>query len=221
MATKSLKKKVENKPVRIQRDTNKNSTQIPNIYPKTQNQEHLVDCLENDTVVVAAGSAGTGKAQPLYSRILTNTGWKEMRDISVGDVVRSVSNWSTVLGVYPQGKKRIIRFYFKDGSSVDSCEEHLWEVFNSINKNTSVKQVLCTKEIMSLLDNRKSRNISIENMNEIEYEEVNHIINPYIMGCIIGDGGLTTRTPNITSIDDEILIKIKQLNGRSNKFEIQ
>ena len=65
MATKSLKKKVESKPVRIQRDNNKNSTQIPNIYPKTQNQEHLVDCLENDTVVVAAGSAGTGKAQQI------------------------------------------------------------------------------------------------------------------------------------------------------------
>ena len=61
MATKSLKKKVEKKPVRIQRDTNKNSTQIPNIYPKTQNQKHLVDCLENDTVVVAAGSSGVGK----------------------------------------------------------------------------------------------------------------------------------------------------------------
>lgn len=61
MATKSLKKKVESKPLRIQRDNNKNSTQIPNIYPKTQNQEHLVDCLENDTVVVAAGSSGVGK----------------------------------------------------------------------------------------------------------------------------------------------------------------
>ena len=66
------------------------------------------------------------------------------------------------------------------------------------------------KEIMSLLIIKKSKKISIENMNEIEYEEVNHIINPYIMGCIIGDG-LTTRTPDITSIDDEILIKIKQL----------
>jgi len=212
MATKSLKKKVESKPSRIQRDNNKNSTQIPNIYPKTKNQEHLVDCLENDTVVVAAGSAGTGKAQPLYSKILTKDGWKKMKDIRVGETVRSLDNWCTVTGVFPQGKKKIIRFFFKDGATVDSCEDHLWSVHNSINRSSSKEETLSTKEIMQLLDSRLKRNVSISPLIASElYNENTHIIHPYILGCLIGDGNFATATPAITSIDKEILDRISLL----------
>jgi len=57
---------------------------------------------------------GTGKAQPLTSKILTESGWTLMKDIQVGDrVIAHDGQSSTVLGIYPQGKIPVYRLTFK------------------------------------------------------------------------------------------------------------
>lgn len=70
---------------------------------------------------------GLGKAQPLYSKVLTPNGFVNMGDIKVGmKVMGEDGNPYDVLGVYPQGKKKIYSLHFSDGSSCECCGSHLW-----------------------------------------------------------------------------------------------
>lgn len=70
---------------------------------------------------------GLGKAQPLYSKVLTPNGFVNMGDIEVGmKVMGEDGKPYDVLGVYPQGKKKIYSLHFSDGSSCECCGSHLW-----------------------------------------------------------------------------------------------
>lgn len=70
---------------------------------------------------------GLGKAQPLYSKVLTPNGFVNMGDVKVGmKVMCEDGKPYDVLGVYPQGKKMIYSLHFSDGSSCECCGSHLW-----------------------------------------------------------------------------------------------
>ena len=73
-------------------------------------------------VAMIMASTGMGKAQPLYSKILTPTGFVEMRDAYVGmEICNSYGGVSKVVGVYPQGTKDVYELMFKDGTKARSC----------------------------------------------------------------------------------------------------
>lgn len=91
------------------------------------------------------GSPGTGKAQPLYAKVLTPNGFVSMGDIKPGDkVISGTNNISTVLGVYPQGKKPIYEIILEDGSSCRCCDEHIWHV----SLNHELPQNLMLRDIL-------------------------------------------------------------------------
>lgn len=70
-----------------------------------------------------------GNAQPLYSKILTPTGWIRMRDIAVGDaVVVPTGEISQVTGVFPKGERDVYRVRRASGAYADACDQHLWKV---------------------------------------------------------------------------------------------
>ena len=87
------------------------------------------------------GPSGTGKAQPLYSKILTPEGFKEMKDINVGSLVMASSGKeSRVLGVYPQGMRPIFEITFDDGGRCRCSDEHIWRIYDS-ESNTPDKAI--------------------------------------------------------------------------------
>ena len=72
------------------------------------------------------GPAGTGKAQPLYSRILTLNGFITMGQVKVGDSVYTAKgNIGKVSGVYPQGVRPIYEITLQDRSKIRVSDEHL------------------------------------------------------------------------------------------------
>lgn len=75
---------------------------------------------------------GTGKAQPLTSKVLTPNGWVRMGNIKEGDIVLTWKRKPTkVLKVFPQGIKDIYTVTFEDGRKAQCCEEHLWTVLRN------------------------------------------------------------------------------------------
>jgi len=189
------------------------------IRPLTEKQEdmfHSWFCGDN---VCAHGSAGTGKAQPLYSKVLTPTGWKFMGDLEVGDyVVTPEGKQSEIKGVFPQGIKDIYTITFSDGSVTECCKEHLWECYMPVNLHRSkaaVKRVVSTSEMIDWLDLRDNSggrgNISIDLVYPIPYGEKQLPIDPYVLGALIGDGSMITATPRITSADEHIVNRIDGL----------
>ncbi len=76
-----------------------------------------------------ADDMGTGKAGPVSEPVLTPEGWKIMGDLRPGDfVVGSDGKPTQVLGVFPQGRRRIYRVTMTDGTSTRCTLDHLWYV---------------------------------------------------------------------------------------------
>lgn len=92
----------------------------------------LMQDMEDDKLDVGGLSVvpGAGKAQPLYSKVLTPDGFKAMGNIRVGDeVISGTGKVSYVLGIFPQGKKSIYELTFDDGSKCRCSEDHLWKCY--------------------------------------------------------------------------------------------
>lgn len=78
---------------------------------------------------IACLGPGAGKAQPLDSLVYTTSGPKRMGDMGVGDIVCTPDGGkASVVGIFPQGVKQIFKVTFSDGSHVECCDEHLWNV---------------------------------------------------------------------------------------------
>ena len=95
--------------------------------------EKLFDKIYNDNlsspnygILALTGAIGLGKAQPLDSLVLTNSGFKKMGDIKLSDkVYGNDGKEHKLLGIFPQGKKKIYKITFTDNTSTECCEDHL------------------------------------------------------------------------------------------------
>lgn len=183
-------------------------------------RDYQVDAIKtyfNNLQSIQSISTGAGKAQPLWSKIKIPNGWVSMKDIQIGDVVSTPDGSSAkVLGIYPQGKKEYYKITFKDGRTAEACGDHLWNVYNvewkwtGANKNRKAAnpwRTLTTREIVSQLKNNK-RPIKISLLQNEEKNPANLKIDPYILGCLIGDGSITKHV-YFSSNDDHIIDRIR------------
>ena len=87
-------------------------------------------------VVWGVGQLGSGKLQPLDSKVLTPSGFVEMRDIKVGsEVVTPFDGIANVTAIFPQGIKDVYEFVLSDGRKCECGLEHLWTVFTEYPKS--------------------------------------------------------------------------------------
>lgn len=184
------------------------------VKPRNIEQQFLNHFLFDDKirVVLALGQAGSGKAQPLTAKILTPTGWRTIGDLKVGDFVCSPDGSPTkILGVFPQGKKDIYKVTFSDGSSTRCCKEHLWITQNT-NERAAKRpgKIRSTEEIIGTLcrtDGRvRNHSIPIASLSSFSAIPDSELpLDPYTLGALIGDGGMSQNTIQFTSADDEII----------------
>lgn len=156
---------------------------------------------------ILADQMGLGKAQPLQSKVYTPTGWKYMGDIQVGDrVINSQGKSSKVTGVYPQGLRDIYRVIFTDGSSVECCDDHLWAVQSPDRKHRGAGFVV--KPLSNIRATLKQKNGNLNHyipiVKPIEFEERGILIDPYVLGLLLGDGGVSQDSVFFTTADTEL-----------------
>ena len=179
-----------------------------------------VSFLCNKGVGLLGYEVGVGKAQPLSAKILTPKGWVLMAEIKKGDFVISVDGTPTmVTGVYPQGEKEIFNITFSDGSSTECCGEHLWAVqeghrrSNRLFKHYGKYQVKSTEQLIShgLYTKRGYKNFSIPVTRPVQFDKRLVAIHPYLMGTLLGNGGMTQGSIIISSADKEIIDNISSV----------
>lgn len=160
----------------------------------------------------ATGDVMTGgrKAQPLDAKILTPTGWTTMGQVKVGDEVIGANGRATVVtAVTPQGVRPIYRVGFQDGTSTECCDDHLWLVSERSqrqNRNPKPMKVLRLKDMLGKVKAGGSHNYHIPVVEPINFEEGEPLpVEPYLLGCLIGDGGLSGRSVKFTSADQPIV----------------
>lgn len=150
--------------------------------------------------LLAAAAAGSGKAQPLTAMVKVPGGWKQMGDINVGDVVTAADGTPTkVIGVYPQGRKQTFTLRFRDGRSTTACAEHLWKVYcqDWTRYGNDGWRIINTAELLARINNGKQR-LYVQLCQPEQDIDVDLPMDPYNLGVILGDGGISTHTVNIT-----------------------
>lgn len=157
--------------------------------------------------MLLSAAPGAGKAQPLYSNILTPNGWVKMGDIKIGDVVCTPNGKTAkVGGVYPQGKKDIYELTFKDGRKTRACGEHLWAFIDGGQKPRNLPpKIKTTLEMKERLEKQPNRTHFIPLTKPVEMKPAYLPLDPYVLGLLLGDGGL--RYSVIFSSADEQLVK--------------
>jgi len=161
------------------------------------------------TGYAATGDVGRGgrKAQPLDAKILTPDGWRVMGDLKVGHFVIGQNGLSVkVRGVFPLGEKQVFRVTFSDGSFTECCDDHLWKV--ATKSSWEVKNLYDIRKNYLISDKRgfKKKRYRIPLVAPVEFPERKLLLDPYLVGCLLGDGGLSgTGTPNYTTADVEII----------------
>ena len=79
---------------------------------------------------------GTGKAQPLYSKILTPYGWKELRDLNEGDYITLPKGGiSKIIKLHDIQILPTYKITFADGRTTECTENHLWKVWHGDYRN--------------------------------------------------------------------------------------
>jgi len=186
-----------------------------NVEPRNHYQNCLLHLLRDDNIdlVTIQSAAGKGKAQPLYSKVLTPSGFVEMRNLNIDDYVINSNGVPTKInGIFPQGKIDTYEVTFNDGSKTRCCDDHLWTVSLKNSKKWKVKKLSEIKN--NLYDYKRERlNWFIPMTNPIEFDRgyTKLPIDPYLLGVIIGDGCTRSGSITISSNDTEI---INECNSR-------
>ncbi len=162
------------------------------------------------TIEVAPLAYMRGRAQPVFTKVLTPDGWRPIGDLQVGDlVVGSNGEPTPVLGVYPQGEKDIYRVTAQDGSWTLCCGEHLWTVRTASDKRRDKPwRVLETKDMIGNLRAAHVRRYELPMLTApVAFPEREVPMDPYALGLLLGDGCLTGSTAPSFATEDEELVR--------------
>lgn len=164
---------------------------------------------------ILADDMGTGKSLPVSMLVLTPTGWRRFGDLCVGDEVMGRDGMPhRVVGVYPQGVLPAYLVMFGDGTSLPCSDDHLWAVNSAVRKKRGrPDRVLTTREIREHLHdaagNARHYIPVAAPMHFALHEPLP--IDPYLLGCLLGDGGLSGRQLRFTIADAEIRAAVNTL----------
>ena len=146
------------------------------------------------------------KGLPLDTPIPTEEGFTLMKDLKVGDkVFDKDGNICKVLHKSSIHNNPCYKIKFDNSEEITADQDHRWLVSFYKSNKTYCNKVLTTVELKvyldSIKDNRNSYNIPrILNAKPINTEEKNLPIDPYVLGCWLGDGskscGVITNNSN-------------------------
>jgi len=162
--------------------------------------------LDKTTIfLLFGGGAGGGKAQPLDSLVLTKKGFVEMRELKVGDKVITPDNKETeIVAIYPQGEQNVYEIEFIDGAKTKATEDHLWDCWIS-GRGQKRRKIRSTKQIKDI-----KRNVIIPLSEKLEFGKHFNKIDSYLVGVLLGDGGLTKNNIILTTADLEIVENLRK-----------
>ena len=172
--------------------------------------ETLEGGLGKSELGVIIGPSSFGKALPMDELVLTESGYKEMRDIKVGDKVIGMYGLPVnVVGVFPQGIRPIYRVTFSDGSSCRCDEEHLWTVNCLRNKKPGGKENYMTLPLSKLMKRKLKFKTGIGESyqfkipmtpNGVELTKKELKVNPYLYGISLGWKDFSSKTTIATGL---------------------
>jgi phosphate starvation-inducible PhoH-like protein len=175
--------------------------------------ERVSQHLERGVIEVAPLAFMRGRAQPLQSGVLTPSGFRPIGSLEIGDLVIGSNGRPTpVIGVYPQGRKEVVRVRTQDGASTLCCTEHLWHVFTASDRRRGKPgRVLETRDMIGRLRSLHQHRYALPLLSApVEFEPQDVPIDPYALGLLLGDGCVTPQTtPTFSTADPELAASLE------------
>lgn len=165
--------------------------------------------------VCFAGTRGPGKGLPLSETVYTTNGPRTIGELKVGDYVSCPDgSISAITGVFPQGKRRVFKITFADGSVARCDDQHIWNVHIADNSRVpagTFKNV----QMLEVLEhfNTGWKRITIPTLAKLEMPMAANAVpmDAYLLGLMLGDGTFSQRMGYCTV--DEELAKYVLANG--------
>ncbi len=171
--------------------------------------ERVTKMLEKRIIEIAPLAFMRGRAMPLDSLLLTPNGWQTMGEIKVGDkIIGSDGKPTEVIGVFPQGKKKVYRLAMTDGSSAVACAEHLWQVKTMEDKRRNKPaRVLETQEMLGNFRRHSQYRYELPLLSApVDFSFRETPLDPYALGLLLGDGCISDKSsPSFTTSDAELI----------------
>jgi len=160
------------------------------------------------TIEIAPLAYMRGRAQPVYTPVLTPHGFRRIGELAIGDlVVGSNGEPTPVIGVYPQGEKDIYRVTAQDGASTLCTGDHLWAVATRDDRRRGKPlRVLTTREMIGNLRANHYHRYELPLLSApVCFPDQDVPLDPYALGLLLGDGCLTgSTTPSFATRDPEL-----------------
>ena len=175
--------------------------------------DYITKGLIDGCLITIVANTGVGKAVTLDTPILTPNGFIPMRNIKVGSKVFDESGKIvSVVGVYPQGKKQVYRVHFEDSTYVDCCKDHLWKFKTQDDLVRKKEWRVETLEQLLKRPIRRGRsyNLCVPVCNPIQFEHKKLPLDPYVLGCLLGDGGFTTDRITFSNPESDLLERLNE-----------
>ena len=198
-----------------------------NRSPRSPLQEDCIEMMLNNksSKLTIELKPGTGKEEPYSRKIPTPTekGYTLMGDLKVGDYVFDrKGNPTKILSIFEQGVKDVYKITFQDGRIALCGLEHLWEVKSHKNgmwRTVTTEDMLKDFKRTSPWKVKNGRNDQydykyyIPMCNAVNYPKHEVPIDPWVLGCFIGNGCCAEQTLTISSGTDEIPKRIAKTCG--------
>jgi phosphate starvation-inducible PhoH-like protein len=109
--------------------------------------ERVSSHLERGVIEVAPLAFMRGRSQPISTPVLTPSGFRPIGNLRVGDLVTGSDGQPTpVIGVYPQGRRKVFRLSAQDGSSTLCCvAPSIYGTYSPRRIGVGVSRAECSK----------------------------------------------------------------------------
>jgi len=160
--------------------------------------------------------------QPHSEPVLAEWGWSTMGDIQIGDKLWNPDGTlTTIIGKSNNGQSDVYQLFLGDGRSVRCGLGHRWEVYD---RDLKKYEVLTTQDLLKrgllstpIKGKKKIYNnykFAIDNVQAIPFTtNQSLLIDPYVMGCILGDGHISHDQVCIAGADNQIFDEISSILG--------
>lgn len=165
---------------------------------------------------ILADQMGAGKALSLDTKIYTPDGYKLMRDIKVGDYVFGRDGKPTkVRAVYDHHEVEMYRITFSDGVAINCCKDHLWEIHDQqglkiVPTSWFLQKDQFGKVRKNHLRTKTNYKYWIRRCDPVEFNYQNIPLDPYLLGILLGDGGITHGV-SLSTADPEIVEYVRSM----------
>lgn len=146
-------------------------------------------------------------------------------ELSVGDYVYNCYGGPTrVLAVKPRGVMEAYEVVLKDGRKIVCSRDHVWGTYKLSEKFLHERTVddMLREGLFDNSDGRISRARFYVPMNPyVQFPAASLSIDPYVLGCFLGDGCCTEKALTMSSADTELVEEIRRLIGSPEAIKRQ